>query len=355
MKKNIFDGMDIRQRMAERDKRGKIRIWIGISIAILIIIICLVFVFNTASDVKGVELKESITVEIAQGSGTSAIATQLEDAGAIKSAKKFKAVAKDTGMDKKFQPGSITIENGMSYEKIMEVLTKPNRGRVKVVIPEGYELRQITDTLEKAGVIDRATFESELVASKYDYPFLKDLPNRENSLEGYLFPDTYFISTEYTEKDIINMMLSEFNKRFKDEYYARAKELNMTVDDIVTLASVIERETSSDPERAKVAGVFYNRLKTNMKLQSCATVQYILKERKANLSIADTQIDSPYNTYKNSGLPVGPIASPGIECIVAALYPEETDAVYFVMGKDGKHVFSKTYDEHLKAKKEAGL
>ena len=123
----------------------------------------------------------------------------------------------------------------------------------------------------------------------------------------------------------------------------------MTLDNVITMASIIERETNSDTERAKVAGVFYNRLKQNMKLQSCATVQYVLGERKAVLSIADTQIDSPYNTYLYSGLPAGPIANPGIDCIKAALEPESTDYLYFVAGKDGKHIFSKTYEEHLAA------
>lgn len=129
--------------------------------------------------------------------------------------------------------------------------------------------------------------------------------------------------------------------------------MNMTVDQIVTLASIIERETNVPEERAKVAGVFYNRINSNMKLQSCATVQYILKDRKAKLSNADVQIDSKYNTYKYSGLPIGPIASAGEECIKAALYPEKTTAKYFVLGKDGKHVFSDTYQQHLAAKEKA--
>ena len=144
-------------------------------------------------------------------------------------------------------------------------------------------------------------------------------------------------------------MLKTFDNMFKQEYYDRAAEMGMTVDEIVTMASIVERETNADSERAKVAGVFYNRKNSGMKLQSCATVQYVLGERKPVLSIADTEIDSPYNTYKYAGLPVGPICNPGEECIKAALYPEATDAYYFCLSKSGEHIFSATYEEHVAA------
>ena len=155
-----------------------------------------------------------------------------------------------------------------------------------------------------------------------------------------------------TEHEIIDLMLQAFNNQFKDEYYDRAAQMGMTVDQVITMASIIERETDSEAERSKVAGVFYNRINSGMKLQSCATVQYLLGERKPVLSIADTQIDSPYNTYIYPGLPIGPISNPGIACIEAALYPEQTDAYYFVQGQDGQHIFSNTYEEHLAAMKE---
>ena len=155
--------------------------------------------------------------------------------------------------------------------------------------------------------------------------------------------------------DFEHSNLDNFDKHFKEEYYDRASELEMTVDEIVTLASIIERETNNAEERKKVAGVFYNRLEQNMKLQSCATVQYALQERKPVLSVSDTKIESPYNTYVNYGLPVGPIASPGESCIEAALYPEETDALYFVLDSDGNHVFSETFEGHVEAKKRAAV
>ena len=201
-------------------------------------------------------------------------------------------------------------------------------------------------------MINEAEFDKALNPDDYDYRFLKNLPERKNKLEGYLFPSTYFISEEMSEHEIIDMMLREFDTQFKAEYYDRAEQMNLTVDQVITMASIIQGETDSETERAKVAGVFYNRINSDMNLQSCATVQYILGERKAVLSVADTQINSPYNTYINSGFPIGPICNPETACIEAALYPEETDAFYFVQGSDGKHIFSKTYEEHEKAMKE---
>lgn len=358
MKKNPFENMSLSERVAARSAAGRKRIYaiLGAAGALALIVLCAVIIISvTASDVGGVKLSEPVTVTIEKGSGAKAIANALKEGGAIKKPSKFVSLAAEKGYDKKFQPGPVTVQNGMSYEEIMTELTKANRGNTKIVIPEGYELRQIIDAVADSGLASREDMVAALDPAGYDYDFLKKLPKRENPLEGYLFPDTYYFSKDVSARDVVNEMLARFESVFTEEYKNRAKELNMSVDKIITLASVIERETASDAERAKVAGVFYNRLEQNMKLQSCATVQYILKERKTNLSTADTKIDSPYNTYKYAGLPVGPIASPGEDCIKAALYPEDTDALFFVMGKDGKHIFSKTYDDHLKAKREAGL
>lgn len=302
------------------------------------------------ADYKKTALAESVTFKIENGMGARQIAGLLKENGVIKYPNTFLYFAKRGGYDSRFKAGSITINPGSSYTDICDLLIQDNRNVTKVTIPEGFEVRMIIDRLEEAGVINRTKFISLLDASRYDYKFLKDIPKRDDNLEGYLFPDTYYIYPEDSEEDIIKMMLDEFDDHFKPEYYERAEQLNMSVDDIVKLASVIERETDSDEERNKVAGVFYNRINKKMKLQSCATVQYILKERKPNLSNEDTKIDSPYNTYKYDGLPIGPIACPGEDCIKAALYPEDTKALFFVQGADGKHIFSETYEQHLKAK-----
>ena len=322
---------------------------------IIVIIIAVIVVFGLAvmgvflSDSLGVSLKEeSKRIEIKEGDGASVIAEMLEDEGIIKYPFLFKLQAKMGGYDDDFQPGAATIKDGMSYDEIIQLIATPNRETTRVVIPEGYEVKQIAKKLDEEGIVSWQDFYAALNPQDYDYRFLKDLPQRDCALEGYLFPATYEIPNGMSAHDIIDLMLSAFDSQFDDEYYMRATEMGMTVDEIVTMASIVERE-AGEGEKSKVAGVFYNRLKSGMKFQSCATVQYILGERKPVLAIADTKIDSPYNTYINSGFPIGPIANPGSEAIKAALYPEETDAYYFVVGKDGTHVFSKTYEEHLAA------
>lgn len=305
------------------------------------------------SDVSGVNIKESVSIEIENGATGNGIVRMLKEAGAIKYSGIFKMKAEKANLLTGFKPGKAVIEPEMSYDEIIQLLASDGRGTVKVTIPEGYEMYRTADRLEQLGIVDKEEFYAAAKAEDYDYEFLKKLPERENELEGYLFPDTYIVSEDICAHDMIDMMLAEFDKCFRGEYYDRAEELGMSVDEIVTLASVVERETNVPDERAKVAGVFYNRLGDGMKLQSCATVEYVLEERKAKLSNADLAIDSKYNTYKYSGLPIGPIASPGAECIKAALYPEKTSARYFVLGKDGKHVFSETYSAHLAAKKKA--
>ncbi len=183
-----------------------------------------------------------------------------------------------------------------------------------------------------------------------EYEFLKD--PKIITLEGFLFPDTYYISEDLNEEEIIKIFLDRFNQIYiENDISEHILEKNISLNDFITMASIVEREAVKPEERAIISGIFYNRLGIDMPLQSCATVQYILKERKPILSIADTKINSPYNTYINKGLPPTPIASPGLDAILATLNPNKTDYIYFVAKGDGGHEFSKTYEEHLRAKK----
>ena len=304
------------------------------------------------SDSKSIDISADTVVTVKSGDGSSAVAQTLYEKGIIKYPFVFRIQSKLGGYDGKYLPGDAVITDKMSYNDILELMVSTMRNDKKITIPEGFTIAQIKARLSEAGLIDEAEFDKALNPDDYNYRFLKNLPERKNKMEGYLFPSTYFFSEEMTEHEIIDMMLREFDAQFKDEYYTRAESMNLSVDEIITMASIIQGETDSETERAKVAGVFYNRINADMKLQSCATVQYILGERKPVLSVADTQIDSPYNTYINSGFPIGPICNPETACIEAALYPEETDAFYFVQGADGKHIFSKTYEEHEAAMKE---
>lgn len=327
---------------------GKGKTLVIIIAVILAAVIAAAAVF--LSDSLGVNTKgESKRVEIADGDGVSTIAQKLKDEGIIKYPFLFKLQAKLGGYDGGMQPGAATIEDGMSYSDILSLMVEPNRETTKIVIPEGFEIRQIADRLEEAGVVSRDEFYAALNPADYSYRFLENLPEREMKLEGYLFPATYEIPVGMSAHDIVDLMLAAFDAQFTQEFYDRAAFFGMTTDQVVTMASIVERETDSETERAKVAGVFYNRRNAGMKFQSCATVQYVLGEHKPVLSIADTQIDSPYNTYMYPDFPPGPICNPGLDCLKAAIYPEATDAYYFVLGANGEHIFSNTYEEHVAA------
>lgn len=248
---------------------------------------------------------------------------------------------------------------GANFNNIIELPTRihkvtPVKEIKKFTIPEGFELRQIADLLSEKGLVDRARFMDCVENGDFSmYPFIKGIPKRPNRLEGYLFPDTYEVYADASEEDIIKKMLDRFSQIFDTTYQARAKEIGMNVDQVVILASMIEREAQLDDERPLVSAVFHNRLKSKQYplLQSCATVEYVLPQRKAVLSIKDTKIDSPYNTYLHPGLPIGPIASPGQRSIYAALFPADVDYLFFVGNSDGSHIFSKTYEEHKSAMK----
>lgn len=336
--------------MAIKVKETGFGIWKVFVIIIAAVVVAGAVGFGVVlSDSNGINLDSEVRITVDNGDGASTVAKKLKENGVIKYPMVFKLISRMDGYDGEFKPGAVTLTNGMSYSDILDELIAVDRDTVKVVIPEGYEISQIEQALKDAGLKGAETFRAALDPSLYSYRFLQGLPDRTNKLEGYLFPSTYLIPIDADGKQIVDLMLKTFDQKFPEEYYQRAQEMGKSVDQIITMASIIERETNSDTERAKVAGVFYNRLNKGMKLQSCATVQYILGTRKPVLSIADTEIDSPYNTYKNAGLPVGPIANPGEDCIKAALYPEETDAFYFCMSKSGEHIFSKTYEEHVNA------
>lgn len=294
-------------------------------------------------------------IEVPKGASTKKIAEILLDEGLIRNSNHFKAAVKEKGFDGKLQAGTYAFNKSMDLNVIVALLKE---GKIyvnseKLVIPEGYELYKIREKILELSWIDQEKLDKALYSSSYDYRFLTGEVG-DKYLEGFLFPATYNIEVGTSEEDVVKMMLEKFNLVFKDEYYSRMDNLGLNIEELMAMASIIEREIMVDDERKVAAGVFYNRINRKMKLQSCATVQYLLKERKANLSTNDLKIDSLYNTYKYAGLPPGPIASPGEKSIIAALYPAESNYLYFVKSakNDGSHVFSRTLAEHNKAKKQ---
>ncbi len=322
-------------------------------ITLFIIIILTLTSCNMGDKILAVDPEDSdmMLVEIKSGSSASSIATLLKEKDLIQSERAFKNLAKELKKDSKMKAGTYKLSRSMDAETIINKLASGDvyEETIKFTIPEGFELKDIKNRLSKNKIVTNSQFE-DAISKKYNYKFLEGA----ESLEGYLFPDTYIIKVGYKPEDIVNRMLKRFDEIFKPEYYDRAKELGMSINEVITLASIIEREAMSSEEFKIVSSVFHNRIKKEMKLQSCATVQYILGERKARLTYDDIAIESPFNTYINAGLPPSPIASPGERAIIAALYPEDTEYFYFVAKNDGsgKHIFSKTLDEHNKAKEE---
>ena len=321
-------------------------------IAAVVCLAVIIAFLNIYADAFG-GVGNDVELSIPEGATGTQIIEMLKTHGVIEYPFIFKVYASVTGMASKYKFGDFAVNTGDSYDRILKIITdKPNSmaNKVKITIPEGFEAVQIANAMEKAGVVSADEFLKAVSTVDYDYDFLKDIKNkarRKYVLEGYLFPATYTFSKNTPGKEVVNQMLSTFNQVIS----------KYDIDDIdktVNLASIIEREAVGDVDRHKVSSVFHNRLEGKdglTRLQSCATVQYILGERKKVLSEADTLIDSPYNTYRYEGLPVGPIANPGEAAIKAALFPENTDYLYFGLNKKGEHIFSKTYEEHLAATK----
>ena len=311
-------------------------------------ILFVIWSFSTASSDYAPENGEAVVVAIPAGSSFSDVLAIAKQKGMINSVFFIKIISKINGWDKKVIAGSYILEPGDDAEQF---LNKVHRGYVidslKITIPEGYTVKQIAALLENKGITNEDTF---LQAVK-DFKSVKyDLPKTEYPLEGYLFPDTYEMTPGEDDEKIINTMLNRFGDIIDDKYLAKAKDLNMSLNEIVTIASLVEREAQVNNERPIIAGVFMKRLQIGMPLQSCATIQYLLPEQKKKLTYADLKIESPYNTYKYRGLPPGPIACPGKASLMSVLNANNDGYLYFVSKNDGTHVFSKTLQEHNKAK-----
>lgn len=306
-----------------------------------------------------VDPETGIEITIPRGSSTSDIANILKENGIIEWPTLFILQSKINGYDNTYMSGKHIVSKDLTYDELMRVLSS-NPVSVNITIPETYYLDQVLNTLSDKKLIEKESFINSMNTEIFDYDFIEQIPERENRLEGYLFPDTYFFDPLSTDREIIAKFLDNFDTKFKLDYYARAEELNMTVDQIITLASIIEKEATLPEEKPIISSVFHNRLKSKdpslRKLQTDATIQYIIYKRegkiKERLTENDTKIDDPYNTYLYEGLPPGPICNPGLKSIEAALYPEEgSQYYYFVARGDGSHHFSKTLSEHEAAKK----
>lgn len=321
----------------------------AVAAAVVLIAAVCIIVLGSMGKPMDSAATENKTINIESGLGTGQIAEVLAENEIIDSTFNFKLLSRVKGYDNKYKAGRYTLSASMSFEQIAEILMDGKVNTIKFTIPEGYTIYQVADKLSQEGFVDRAVFvdllENEDFSSEFE--FLKGAQDNKNRLEGYLYPNTYIVDEGATERDIIVCMLNQFEKEVTEKHYKKAQKMNLTMNEVLTIASIIERECDVSKEGALVASVVYNRLEIGMALQMCSTVQYILGEPKAILSIADTQIESPYNTYLHQGLPPGPICSPGIAAIEAALNPADTDYIYFVLSDklDGTSNFSNNYEQ----------
>lgn len=309
------------------------------------------------------EYKNNITTEgrdvevtIDKGSTVKQVASVLKSAGLIKYERAFVMRAKESAYGDQLRYGDFILNTGMCIEDMLKVIAEGghDNAAVKVVIPEGYSVEMIAARIAKTGLCTEEAFLEAVKQDDYDYSFLEEIPKDKKikyRLQGFLFPATYEFTQGTTPHDMVNQMLKAFNNNVSTDDFAAAKEINRSFYEIITIASIVEREAKLAEERPLIAGVVYNRLDIDMKLQMCPTVLYATTDGMYNVNqvlYKDLTIDSPYNTYKNAGLPVGPICNPGIASIRAALYPEKSEYLFYHTDdeKKGSHIFSKTYQEH---------
>jgi len=290
---------------------------------------------------------ETTIVHIPSGSGAAQIAEDLQSAGLIRDARAFRIMLGFTGLGDRLQAGHYELAPTMSAREVAEKIASGKVATRRVTIPEGLTLLQIADRVAEAGLSEREAFVAAAVPETVAGEALMLLP--DDGLEGYLFPETYEFTYDEGPGAIVARMVRELEERFVRPNRDAIKARGLSLHEIITLASLVEREARVDGERALIAGVLQHRLDIGMKLQCDATVQYALGEHRPRLLYEDLRIDSPYNTYRHEGLPPGPIAAPGLASLMAALGPAETDALFYVARPDGTHAFSRTYEEHLQA------
>lgn len=322
--------------------------------AIIIMAVSIPFL-NYKSTVKHpfVSNKDTIRFTVKDGDSLSNLINNLSNQKVIGSKLFIKWYIKNHNLNTTIKPGSYAFLSNISLEKLIESL---NTGKfsdfaIKVTIPEGYDINQIAALLQQKNVISKEQFIQSV--KNYALPdYIKKDSKRKYSLEGYLFPDTYEFTKGMKGDQVIDIMLNNFERVMKD--IEDKNNLNIKAEDtdkIINMASIVEREAQKENERAMIAGVFYNRLKIGMQLQSCATVEYALGVHKDKLYNNDLKINSPYNTYLVKALPEGPICSPGRLSIEAAIMPEKTKNIYFVSKNDGTHFFTDDYKKFLEVKK----
>jgi UPF0755 protein len=287
------------------------------------------------------------------GESAATVAARLEELGLVTDGELFRMFIRYHGIDANLEAGEYVLRANMTMAEIAETLQHARIEEVTVTVPEGWRAEQVAQMLAKENIVDGDEFLALVRGGKFDYSLLRDRPEG-SSLEGFLFPETYRIPAQAEAEDLIERMLSTLEERFTPEMRQLAAERGMTVYQVMTLASIVEREAVIAEEQPLIAGVFLNRLEQAMPLQADPTVQYAkgydatTGQWWAPVTTEDWErVDSPYSTYLYPGLPPGPICSPGLSAIQSVLEPTDTEYLFFLARGDGSHVFAVTYEEHL--------
>jgi UPF0755 protein len=323
------------------------------------------FVYQTPGSVFSEETEHTIPAPAAAGGGpvvvtvkkgqsARAIGEDLEKKGVIRSHRLFEVLVGVTGVQNSLEAGDYEFDKGMPAIEVVHRMAEGKTASREVLVPEGRRAEEVGEILEKAGVVSKQDFLNALVKSQYNEPFLDQV--KASSLDGYLFPATYQFFRAANADQVVDAMLMAFQRNVADKVQLEGQEL--TLDEVVTLASIVEREAATASERPLIAGVFLNRLRLGIALQADPTVQYAVAKNadsvrqygywKKGLTLDDLKMDSPYNTYIHPGLPPGPIANPGLDSIEAVVRPARTNYLFFVARDDGTHVFAETLEEHLR-------
>jgi len=317
---------------------------LSVLIGIYFIFVGIAYYIKALKPVSSQPTKEFKIVEINKGDSIFATAKKLKEAGVIKSSVVFVLEALRTGAYKKIKAGEYAIFFHSSVPEILDTLVKGKVYLRKVVIPEGATIWQVAEILEKHKICKKDAF----LKLAEDEAFVKSLGIPSITAEGFLFPDTYYFPKNTPPEKIIKIMVNNFWKHW-EKYDEIAKEKGVTIKEVITLASIVEKEALFSKEKPLIAAVYWNRLKIGMPLQADPTINYAIRKFRRLYYKDYYRIKSPYNTYLHKNLPPTPICNPGIDSIEAVLFPAKVPYLYFVAKKDGTHYFSRTYKEHLRA------
>lgn len=289
-----------------------------------------------------------MSFEVPAGATTREVAELLAARGLIRHPLAFRLYARRLNLDAQIQSGEYRLSPSMAAGEILDKFVRGETVVYRFTVPEGFTVVRIADLLDKQGVVDRERFLAAARRSALNREWLPPGAPVREPLEGYLFPFTYEYKPGVSPEELLERMVGRLRTVLKPEYLQRAQDRKLGVHELLTLAAIVEKEAQLTTERPRIAGVYWNRLREEMRLDADPTVAYGLGKRGEELTLDDLDADHPYNTYRNKGLPPGPIANPGEAAIRAVLYPEEHQYFYFVAraGGNGEHLFSETLDEH---------